>query len=95
MQMNLWWIPRERVAELSASDLAVLRMCRVVTLFLVAAIVYLAVLLSGAGARGERDRLRLQVQHCGRVERLKELSSERDEVVCRVPRRQGRRGSDG
>lgn len=39
MQMSLWWIPRARVAELSASGLAVLRMCRVVTLFLVATIV--------------------------------------------------------
>lgn len=68
MRMSLWWIPRDRVAELSASDLAVLRMCRVVTLFLVAAIIYFGVLVSGVGARAERDDLRRQVQRCGCAE---------------------------
>jgi hypothetical protein len=64
MRMNLWWIPRARAAELSASDLAVLRMCRVVTLFLVAAIIYFVVVVSGVGARAERDHLRHQVELC-------------------------------
>lgn len=67
MRVSLWWIPRERVAELSASDLAVLRLCRVVTLFLVAAIVYVVVIVSGVGARTERDRLRRQVERCENV----------------------------
>lgn len=62
--MSLWWIPNERIRELSASDLAVLRMCRVLTLFLVAAIVYFSVLISGVGARAERDQLRRQVERC-------------------------------
>jgi len=68
MRASLWWIPRERVAELSASDLAVLRMCRVLTLFMIAAIVYVVVIVSGIGARSERDRLRHQVDHCGCAE---------------------------
>lgn len=68
MRVSLWWIPRERIAELSASDLAVLRMCRMITLFLVAAIVYFGVVISGVGARAERDRLRQQVQSCGCAE---------------------------
>ena len=69
MRVSLWWIPQDRIRELSASDLAVLRMCRVVTLFLVAAIIYFAVLISGVGVRTERDRLRRQVESCGCVER--------------------------
>lgn len=69
MQMNLWWIPRERVADLSATDIAVLRMCRVITVFVTLAIVYFVVLLSSAGVRAERDHLRLQVQHCNCVEK--------------------------
>lgn len=69
MRVSLWWIPLDRIRELSASDLAVLRMCRVLTLFLVAAIIYFAVLISGVGARAERDRLRRQVQSCGCAER--------------------------
>ncbi len=68
MRVSLWWIPRERIRELSASDLAVLRMCRVLTLFLVAALVYFGVLISGVGTRAERDRerdrLRHQVERC-------------------------------
>lgn len=68
MRVSLWWIPSERIRELSASDLAILRMCRVLTLFLVAAIVYFAVVISGVGARAERDRLRRQVQSCGCAE---------------------------
>ena len=68
MRASLWWIPRDRIRELSASDLAVLRMCRVLTLFLVAAIVYFVVLIS-VGVRAERDRLRHQVQSCGRAEK--------------------------
>ncbi len=68
MRMSLWWIPRERIDTLSASDLAVLRMCRMLTLCLLAAIVYFVVLISGVGARGERDRLRLQVERCGCAE---------------------------
>ena len=66
--MSLWWIPRGRIAELSASDLAVLRMCRMITLFLIAAIVYFGVLISGVGTHAERDRLRGQVQSCGCAE---------------------------
>lgn len=62
MRTSLWWIPRDRVRELSASDLAVLRMCRVLTVFLVVAIVYFAVLISGVGS--ERDRLRFQIERC-------------------------------
>ncbi len=68
MRASLWWIPRERISDLSASDLAVLRMCRVLTLFLAAAIIYFGVLISGVGTRAERDRLRLQIEHCGRAE---------------------------
>ena len=68
MRPSLWWIPRERVAALSASDLAVLRMCRMITVFLIAAIVYFVVLVSGVGARAERDRLRHQVDRCGCAE---------------------------
>ena len=63
MRTSLWWIPRDRVRELSASDLAVLRMCRVLTVFLVVAIVYFAVLISGVGG-SERDRLRFQIERC-------------------------------
>lgn len=63
--LSLWWIPRDRVRTLSASDLAVLRMCRVLTLFMVAAIIYVAVIVSGVGARSERDQLRRQVERCG------------------------------
>ncbi len=66
--LSLWWIPRDRIRALSASDLAVLRMCRVLTLFIVAAIVYITVLMSGVGARAERDRLHLQVERCGCAE---------------------------
>lgn len=65
--LNLWWIPRDRVRELSASDLAVLRLCRVLTLFVVAAIVSFVLLVSGVGARAERDQLRHQVERCGSV----------------------------
>jgi hypothetical protein len=54
MRTSLRWIPSDRIRELSASDLAVLRMCRVVTLFLVAAIVYFTVIVSGVGARRAR-----------------------------------------
>jgi hypothetical protein len=68
MRVSLWWIPQDRIRELSASDLAVLRMCRVLTLFLVAAVVYFTVLISGVGARAERDRLRQQVKSCGCAE---------------------------
>jgi hypothetical protein len=68
MRASLWWIPSERIRELSASDLAVLRMCRVLTLFTIAAIVYVAVIVSGVGARSERDRLRRQVDRCGCAE---------------------------
>lgn len=50
MRASLWWIPNDRIRELSASDLAVLRMCRVLTAFLIAAVVYFAVLVSGIGA---------------------------------------------
>jgi hypothetical protein len=63
--LSLWWIPSERVRSLSASDLAVLRMCRVVTLFMAAAIIYVTVIVSGVGARAERDQLRRQVERCG------------------------------
>jgi hypothetical protein len=66
--LNLWWIPRDRARELSASDLAVLRMCRVITLFLVAAIVYVAVIVSGIGVWAERDLLRHQIESCGCTE---------------------------
>jgi hypothetical protein len=65
MRVSLWWIPRDRIRELSASDLAVLRMCRVLTLFMVAAIVYFVVLISGVSVRSERDRLRQQIERCG------------------------------
>lgn len=65
---SLWWIPSERIRELSASDLAVLRMCRVLTLFMAAGILYITVIVSGVGARAERDRLRHQVEHCGCAE---------------------------
>ncbi len=70
MRVSLWWIPQDRIRELSASDLAVLRMCRMLTLFLAAAVIYFAVLISGVGARAERDRLRQQVENCGRAEQL-------------------------
>ena len=62
---SLWWIHSDRIRELSASDLAVLRMCRVLTVFLVVATIYFAVLISGVGTRAERDRLRRQVEQCG------------------------------
>lgn len=65
--LSLWWIPRDRVRALSASDLAVLRMCRVLTLFMIAAIVYVAVIVSGAGVRSERNQLRRQVEHCHQI----------------------------
>ena len=65
---HLWWIPHDRIRTLSASDLAVLRMCRVLTLFMVAAIVYVVVIVSGVGARAERDRLRRQIERCGCTE---------------------------
>ena len=68
MRASLWWIPSERIRELSASDLAVLRMCRVLTLFMIAAIIYVAVIVSGVGARSERDHLRHQVDRCGCAE---------------------------
>lgn len=68
MRASLWWIPRKRIAELSASDLAVLRMCRMITVFLIVMIVYFVVLMSGVGARAERDRLRRQVESCGCAE---------------------------
>lgn len=68
MRPSLWWIPRARVAALSASDLAVLRMCRMITVFLIATIVYFVVLVSGVGVRAERDRLRSQVDRCGCAE---------------------------
>ena len=61
---SLWWIPSDQIRELSASDLAVLRMCRVLTAFLVVATIYFAVLISGVGTRAERDRLRHQVEQC-------------------------------
>jgi hypothetical protein len=64
MRMSLWWIPRERVDTLSASDLAVLRMCRMLTLCLLAVIVYVVVVISGVGVRAERDRLRHQAELC-------------------------------
>lgn len=70
MRMSLWWIPSDRVRDLSASDLAVLRMCRMLTLFMVAAIVYFVVLISGVGVRAERDRLRHEVEQCGPAEKL-------------------------
>ncbi len=66
MRVSLWWIPADRIRELSASDLAVLRMCRVLTLFMVA--VYITVIVSGVGARAERDRLRHQVERCNCAE---------------------------
>ena len=66
--LSLWWIPRDRVRALSASDLAVLRMCRVLTLFMIAAIIYIVAIVSGVGARSERDRLRHQIEHCGCAE---------------------------
>ena len=65
MRPSLWWIPSDRIRELSASDLAVLRMCRMLTLFLFAAIVYFVVLISGVGVRSERDHLRWQLDRCG------------------------------
>jgi hypothetical protein len=66
--MSLWWIPRDRIRALSASDLAVLRMCRVLTLFMVAAIIYVVVIVSGVGVRADRDRLRHQADRCGSAE---------------------------
>jgi hypothetical protein len=66
--MNLWWIPRDRVRELSASDLGVLRMCRVLTVFIVAFIVYFAVIIGSSHTRAERDVLRTQLQRCGCAE---------------------------
>ena len=63
--MSLWWIPSDRIRELSASDLAVLRMCRVLTLFLVAATVYFAVLI-GRGV--QRDSPRSDLPRCGSAE---------------------------
>lgn len=67
--MSLWWIPRDRIRALSASDLAVLRMCRLLTVFLLAATLYLgSVLIGAARASVERDHLRRQIQHCGCVE---------------------------
>lgn len=66
--LSLWWIPRDRVRALSASDLAVLRMCRVLTLFMIAAIVYVTVIVSRIGVRSECDRLRRQIEHGGCVE---------------------------
>jgi hypothetical protein len=69
MRVSLWWIPRDRIRELSASDLAILRMCRVLTLFLVAAIVYFGVVISGVGMRTDRDRLRHQIERCGCTEK--------------------------
>lgn len=69
MRMSLWWIPRAHVDELSATDLAVLRMCRVVTLFLIVAIAYFgSLLLLGGEAREERDRLLQQISRCGCAE---------------------------
>jgi hypothetical protein len=68
MRVSVWWIPAERIRALSASDLAVLRMCRTLTLFMVAGIVYITVIVSGVGARAERDRLRHQVDRCGCTE---------------------------
>lgn len=65
MRASLWWIPRDRIEQLSASDLAALHMCRMITVFLVAAIVYFAVIISGVGARAERDQLRRQIERCG------------------------------
>ena len=53
MRASLWWIPSDRIGELSASDLAVLRMCRVLTVFLVVAAVYFAVLIVSAATRSE------------------------------------------
>ena len=68
MRASLWWIPRDRIEQLSASDLAVLRMCRVLTLFMIAGIVYIVVIVSGISVRAERDRLRHQVNRCGCAE---------------------------
>jgi hypothetical protein len=68
MRASLWWIPSERIRDLSASDLAVLRMCRVLALFMIAAIIYVVVIVSGVGARSERDRLRHQVDRGGCAE---------------------------
>lgn len=68
MKASLWWIPSARIRELSASDLAVLRMCRMITVFLLVATIYFVAILSGIGVRSERDRLRLQIQSCGCAE---------------------------
>jgi len=68
MRASLWWIPSERIRELSASDLAVLRMCRMLTVFLLAAVIYVAVQISGIGVRAERDRLQSQIERCGCAE---------------------------
>jgi hypothetical protein len=66
---SLWRIPRERIAELSASDLAALRMCRMVTIFLVIAAVWFVVQFGlMIPAVTERDHLRIQVRHCGSAE---------------------------
>jgi len=53
MRASLWWIPGDRIRELSASDLAVLRMCRVLTVFLAVATVYFTVLIVCAATRSE------------------------------------------
>lgn len=53
MRASLWWILSDRIRELSASDLAVLRMCRVLTVFLVVATIYFVVLIIGAATRSE------------------------------------------
>jgi len=71
MRASLWWIPSERIRELSASDLAVLRMCRMLTVFLLVAVIYFGVVISGLGAYAERDRLRSQIQHCGCAEAVR------------------------
>jgi len=69
MRASLWWIPKERIRELSATDLAVLRMCRVITLFCLAGIVYLVVIMGrGAWIDHEHDRLRHQIDRCGCAE---------------------------
>ena len=74
MRPSLWWIPSDRIRDLSASDLAVLRMCRMLTLFLLAAIVYFVVLISGIGVRSERDQLRRQLDRCGCAEAAQPIS---------------------
>ena len=68
MRASLWWIPSARIRDLSASDLAVLRMCRMLTVFLLVAVIYFGVVISGVGVRAERDRLRSQIERCGCAE---------------------------